>query len=45
VASEAGARVEGLYGRAASGDLLVAAPVALFPPLHDLLADLRADSD
>jgi myo-inositol-1(or 4)-monophosphatase len=45
VASEAGARVEGLYGRAASGDLLVAAPVALFPPLHDLLAYLRADSD
>jgi myo-inositol-1(or 4)-monophosphatase len=45
VASEAGARVEGLYGRPVSGDLLVAAPAGLFPALHDLVAELRADSD
>jgi myo-inositol-1(or 4)-monophosphatase len=45
IAAEAGARVEGLHGAPASGDLLVAAPRALFPDLHDLLARLGADRD
>jgi myo-inositol-1(or 4)-monophosphatase len=45
IAAEAGARVEGLDGSAPSGDLLVAATPAVFGPLHDLLARLRADRD
>ncbi|MGE3813090.1 MAG: inositol monophosphatase family protein [Candidatus Nanopelagicales bacterium] len=45
VATEAGARLEGLHGRAAGEDLIVAAGPALFGPLHDLLAELRADTD
>ncbi|MBY8871175.1 inositol monophosphatase [Micromonospora sp. PLK6-60] len=42
VATEAGLRVAGLAGRAAGPDLVVAAPPALFGPLHDLLAELDA---
>lgn len=38
VAREAGALVGGLHGAAAGPDLVVAAPEALFGPLHDLLA-------
>ncbi len=45
VASEAGARLEGLRGARAGEDLIVAAGPTLFPELHDLLADLRADTD
>ena len=45
VAREAGCRVEGLRGRRPGYDLVVAAPPALFDPLHDLLAGLRADED
>ena len=45
VATEAGARLEGLHGAPAGEDLIVAAGPALFPELHDLLADLRADTD
>lgn len=45
IAAEAGARVAGLHGRPASGELVVAAPPALFDPLHDLLAELGADHD
>jgi myo-inositol-1(or 4)-monophosphatase len=45
VAREAGARVEGLRGRPAGDDLIVAAGPGLFGPLHDLLAGLDADSD
>jgi myo-inositol-1(or 4)-monophosphatase len=45
VATEAGARLEGLHGRAAGEDLILAAGPSLFPALHDLLADLRADTD
>ncbi|MFC6238243.1 inositol monophosphatase family protein [Longivirga aurantiaca] len=45
VATEAGARLEGLRGAQAGEDLIVAAGPALFPELHDLLADLRADTD
>ncbi len=45
VAREAGARVEGLHGRGAGADLVLAAPPALFAPLHDLLAAAAADSD
>jgi myo-inositol-1(or 4)-monophosphatase len=42
VATEAGLRVSGLDGRAASKDLLIAAPPALFDALHDALAELDA---
>ena len=42
VATEAGLRVSGLDGRAASAELLIAAPPALFGALHDALADLDA---
>jgi myo-inositol-1(or 4)-monophosphatase len=42
VATEAGLRVSGLDGRAASKDLLIAAPPALFEALHDALAELDA---
>jgi myo-inositol-1(or 4)-monophosphatase len=46
VAVEAGLRVGGLDGRAASEDLLVAAPPALFGALAELLAENpRADTD
>ncbi|GAB3802115.1 inositol monophosphatase family protein [Micromonospora zhanjiangensis] len=42
IASEAGLRVEGLDGRPAGPDLLIAAPPALFGPLHERLARLNA---
>ncbi|MFI1195677.1 inositol monophosphatase family protein [Micromonospora sp. NPDC020750] len=42
VAAEAGLRVGGLGGRPAGPDLVIAAPSALFVPLHDRLADLDA---
>ncbi len=45
VATEAGARVGGLHGRPASGELFVAATPAVFDPLHQLLAGLEADRD
>jgi len=45
VAREAGARVEGLHGRPAGEDLVMAAPSGLFGPLHDLLAPLGPDRD
>ena len=43
VAAEAGARVEGLASARAGSDLLIAAPPALFGPLHDRLAPLLSD--
>jgi myo-inositol-1(or 4)-monophosphatase len=43
VAREAGAIVQGLHGRPAGEDLVVAAGPRLFPALHDLLAPLRPD--
>ena len=45
IAAEAGATVAGLHGRAASGDLVVAAGPRVFAQLHDLLAPLRPDRD
>jgi myo-inositol-1(or 4)-monophosphatase len=45
VAREAGARVEGLHGRTAGEDLVLAAPPPLFDALHDLLAPLGPDRD
>ncbi|MEV4810330.1 inositol monophosphatase family protein [Micromonospora avicenniae] len=42
VATEAGMLVAGLGGRPAGPDLVIAAPPALFAPLHDRLADLDA---
>ncbi|MER7893316.1 inositol monophosphatase family protein [Micromonospora sp. NPDC094482] len=42
VATEAGLRVAGLDNRPAGPDLVIAAPPALFTPLHDRLADLDA---
>ena len=45
IAAEAGARVEGLRGRAAGYDLVLAAGPALFPVLHDLLAKWDVDAD
>lgn len=42
VATEAGLRVAGLGGRPPGPDLVIAAPPALFAPLHDRLADLDA---
>ncbi|TDB72761.1 inositol monophosphatase family protein [Micromonospora sp. KC723] len=42
VAAEAGLRVGGLEGRPAGPDLVIAAPPALFAPLHDRLAALDA---
>ena len=45
IAAEAGARVEGLAGRPAGEDLVVAAPPALFEPLAAMLAELAADRD
>lgn len=45
IATEAGARVGGLHGRPASGELFVAATPAVFDPLRDLLTRLEADRD
>ncbi|GAC1441041.1 MAG: inositol monophosphatase family protein [Mycobacteriales bacterium] len=45
IATEAGARVEGLHGAAASHDLVVAAAPAVFDALHDLLAATDAAAD
>ena len=45
IAREAGARVEGLHGKPAGHDLVVAAPTAVFDALHDLLAAADADRD
>ena len=45
IATEAGARVEGLHGKAASHDMVVAATPAVFDALHDLLAAADADAD
>ncbi|AGL20207.1 inositol monophosphatase family protein [Actinoplanes sp. N902-109] len=42
VATEAGLVVSGLEGAPASGQLLVAAPPAIFPALHDALVELDA---
>ncbi|WP_249713850.1 inositol monophosphatase family protein [Rhizomonospora bruguierae] len=42
VAAEAGLRVAGLAGVPAGQDMVVAAPPALFDPLHDLLVELDA---
>jgi len=44
VATEAGVRVEGLRGAPAGPDLVIAAPPAVFGPLHDLLAEGGADT-
>jgi myo-inositol-1(or 4)-monophosphatase len=43
IATEAGCRVGGLRGRPAGEALVLAAPPALFDPLHDLLAAAGAD--
>ena len=43
VATEAGARVEGLRGAAPSDRFLLAAPPEVFGPLHDVLAAAGAD--
>jgi myo-inositol-1(or 4)-monophosphatase len=45
VATEAGARVEGLHGQAASGELLIGATAGVFNALHDLVAGLGAYRD
>lgn len=45
IAQEAGARLGGLAGRAASPDLAIAAPEPLYTALADLLAPLGADRD
>lgn len=45
IAQEAGARVQGLHGKPASHDLVIAAPPAVFDALHDLLAAADADRD
>jgi myo-inositol-1(or 4)-monophosphatase len=42
VALEAGLRVAGIGGAAAGKEMLIAAPPALFPALHDALAELDA---
>lgn len=42
IAAEAGLRVAGLRGAPPGPDLVIAAPSALFAPLHDLLARLDA---
>jgi myo-inositol-1(or 4)-monophosphatase len=42
IAAEAGLRVSGLDGAAPGPDMLVAAPPALFGPLHDALVELDA---
>jgi myo-inositol-1(or 4)-monophosphatase len=43
IASEAGATVSGLRGAAPGLDMVVAAPPAIFGPLHDALVELDAD--
>ncbi len=45
IASEAGARVEGLRGRTAGYDLVVAAGPGVFDALHDVLVEFDADAD
>jgi len=45
IATEAGARFEGLHGRPPSDRFVLAAPPALFGPLHDLLVAAGADAD
>jgi myo-inositol-1(or 4)-monophosphatase len=45
IAAEAGARVEGLGGRPAGEDLVIAAPPAIFDPLAELLTEQGADRD
>src|SRR4051794_13163519 len=45
IATEAGARVEGLHGQPASAALVLAAGRGLFDALHDLLAAADADRD
>jgi myo-inositol-1(or 4)-monophosphatase len=45
IAVEAGARVEGLGGRPAGEDMVVAAPPSLFEPLAAILLENRADED
>jgi myo-inositol-1(or 4)-monophosphatase len=45
IAAEAGARVEGLRGRPAGADLVVAAGPKIFDQLHDLLVAHDADAD
>jgi myo-inositol-1(or 4)-monophosphatase len=45
IATEAGARVEGLHGRPPSYDLVVAAGPGVFDALHELLAAVGADQD
>ena len=42
VCTEAGVRVAGLDGAPAGEELVIAAPPALFGPLHDALRDLDA---
>ncbi|AGZ45320.1 inositol monophosphatase family protein [Actinoplanes friuliensis] len=42
VAAEAGLRVSGLDGAAPGADMVLAAPPALFGPLHDVLTELDA---
>jgi myo-inositol-1(or 4)-monophosphatase len=42
VATEAGLRVSGLGGAPAGREMVIAAPPALFGPLHDVLAELDA---
>jgi myo-inositol-1(or 4)-monophosphatase len=43
IATEAGATVAGLRGARPGLDMVVAAPPAIFGPLHDLLVELDAD--
>ena len=43
IATEAGATVSGLRGAPPGLDMVVAAPPAIFGPLHDLLVELDAD--
>src|SRR4051794_2933027 len=45
IAREAGARVEGLHGKPAGSDLVVAAGPGVFDALHDLLVAGDADRD
>ena len=45
IAREAGARVEGLHGKPAGADLVLAAGPGVFDALHDLLAAGDADRD
>ena len=42
IATEAGSTVSGLRGAAAGPDMVVAAPPAIFGPLHDVLVELDA---